>query len=172
MGEQGVNNWYYGYYNLTLDEEPGYEADDIIGTLAKKLKEKGFKVVIVTPDKDIKQLLSEGVEILIPPKKSEKPKKLRAETFEKETGLKPEQIPDLFGLAGDKTDNIPGVPGVGEKTAAKLLKQFGNLEGIYRNLNELPPKLREKLKEHEREAFLSRELAKIETEAPVDVEPE
>jgi len=153
-------------------ELPGYEADDIIGTLAKKLKEKGFKVVIVTPDKDMKQLLSEGVEILIPPKKSEKPKKLRAETFEKETGLKPEQIPDLFGLAGDKTDNIPGVPGVGEKTAAKLLKQFGNLEGIYRNLNELPPKLREKLKEHEREAFLSRELAKIETEAPVDVEPE
>ena len=150
-------------------ELPGYEADDIIGTLAKRLQEKGFEVVIVTSDKDMKQLLSPRVSILVPPKGKEKAKWIDFNSFKEETGIEPETVPDLFGLTGDRTDNIPGVPGIGEKTALKLLREFKNLEGIYENLDRLPKGQREKLEKHRESAFKSRELARIETNAPVDV---
>ena len=153
-------------------EEPGYEADDIIGTLAEKLSNQNFKVVIVTPDKDMRQLVSENVAVIAVANKTGKSKTYDLETFREEYGIDPHQLPEVFGLSGDSVDNIPGVPGIGEKTALKLIREFGSLENLYENLNRLPEKRRKLLKEFKDQAFMSRELARIKTNVPVEVNPE
>ena len=153
---------------LVLEKE-GYEADDILGTLSKKLSAEGLKVFIVTPDKDMRQLIDENVTVVAISSKTGEKKVYDLETFRKEYGIEPSQIPDLFGLAGDSIDNIPGVPGIGEKGALKLIAEYGNLERLYENLDKLTPKRRETLKEFKEQAFLSRELAKVNTEVPIEV---
>ena len=150
-------------------EKPGYEADDIIGTLAKELSEKGAEVVIVTPDKDMRQLINEKIKVISISNRTGKSKTYDIETFRKEYGIEPDRVPDLFGLSGDKVDNIPGVPGIGEKTALKLIREFGSLENLYDNLERLTPKRRELLQKFKEQAFLSRELARIKTDVPVNV---
>lgn len=157
---------------IPVIEKEGFEADDILGTLAKKLSKKGFNVVIVSPDKDIRQLIDEKVSVLsiTPQKKTETLYTLKKfiETFE----YSPSQIPDIFGLAGDTSDNIPGVPGIGEKTATKLIKEFGSLENLYENLEKLPPKRRETLKNFKEQAFISKQLATIDCSVPIEVSEE
>lgn len=154
---------------VTVLEKEGYEADDILGTVAKNLASEGHRVFIVTPDKDMRQLIDERISVIAISNKTGLKKIYDLETFRKEYGVNPQQIPDLFGLAGDSIDNIPGVPGIGEKTAKKLIADFGSLEGLYENLDELTPKRKELLEKFKEQAFLSRELAKIDTNVPVDV---
>ncbi len=154
---------------VTVLEKEGYEADDILGTVAKKLASEGHRVFIVTPDKDMRQLIDEKVSVIAISNKTGLKKVYNLETFRREYGVNPQQIPDLFGLAGDSIDNIPGVPGIGEKTAKKLIADFGSLESLYENLEKLTPKRRELLEKFKEQAFLSRELAKIDTNVPVDV---
>src|SRR6266542_2040346 len=109
---------------------PGYEADDVIGTLAKKAAEKGLDVIIVTIDKDILQLVSDHIKVLDPRKEN---LILDAQKVVEKMGVKPEQVPDLLGLWGDASDNIPGAPGIGEKGAKELIQTFGSLDACLQN---------------------------------------
>lgn len=154
-------------FNLPVFELPGYEADDLIGTVARKAVDEGFEVVMVTGDKDFMQLVTDRVTIWDPMKDEA----LDQATVTAKHGLEPRQILDLLGLAGDTADNIPGVPGIGPKTAVALLQAHGTLEGIYDHLDAIASKSqREKLINNREQAFLSRRLAAIETQAPIDVD--
>ncbi|WP_456395977.1 DNA polymerase I [Desulfurobacterium sp.] len=157
---------------ISVLEKEGYEADDILGTLAKKLSGEGYKVIIVSPDKDIRQLIEKNVHVLSisPQKKTETLYTL--EFFMEKFGYNPKQIPDIFGLAGDTSDNIPGVPGIGEKTATKLIQEFGSLENLYKNLSNLSPKRKKLLEDYKEQAFMSKELATIDRNVPIKVNPE
>lgn len=146
-----------------------YEADDLIGTLANQLTRKGHRVVVVTSDKDLAQLVDERVSLY----DFAKEERFGPVEVREKFGVSPEQIADYLGLAGDTVDNIPGVPGVGPKTAAALLAAFGNLEALYARLGEvaaLPIRgaktLAAKLETHRELAFLSRQLATIARDAP------
>lgn len=150
-------------------EKPGYEADDILGTLAEKLSAQKVNVVIITPDKDMRQLVKENVTVVAISNRTGSSKTYDLETFRREYGVEPYQLPDVFGLSGDSVDNIPGVPGIGEKTALKLIKEFGSIENLYENLEVLPEKRRELLKKFKEQAFLSKELAKIKTDVPIEL---
>lgn len=156
----------FGMHHFELDR---YEADDIIGTLAKKGEADGMAVTIVTGDKDLLQLVTDRVTLLMTRRGV-----TDAERFDKgalwdKYGLRPEQIVDLKGLMGDNSDNIPGIPGVGEKTALKLLHQFKTVEGVLSHIPDLPgKKLKERVEEHQEQARLSKELATIYCEVPLD----
>jgi len=161
---------------IPIFELANYEADDVLGTLACRAAKEGYHVCILTGDQDAFQLVHDGsdslarVEVLLPPRMPREPMKTynRAAVFEK-WAVYPEQVIDFKGLKGDTSDNIPGVPGVGDKTAAKLLAEFGNLDEIYKNIDSLPAnKLREKLVTYRDQAFLSRQLATINTESPIE----
>ncbi len=156
-------------FNIPALELDGYEADDIIGTLAKKAEKDGYEVYMVTPDKDFGQLVSDKVFIYKPPYQGRGGfEKIGPEEVKARWGLdRVEQVIDLLGLMGDKVDNIPGVPGVGEKTAIKLLKQYGSVEGIIEHLDELKGKLKERFEENKDQALLSKELATIDTHVPI-----
>lgn len=149
---------------LGVIEKQGYEADDVIGTLTRLAEENGFQVIIVTGDKDFRQLLSPGVTLWDPMKD----RLISYENFVKEFGMEPAQVIDLMGLSGDSTDNIPGVPGVGEKTALELIKQFGSMEGVFEHLEQIQKKkLRENLEKSREEALLSRKLVTIDCAVPL-----
>jgi len=144
---------------------PSFEADDIIATLVKSASEKDWDVVVVSGDKDLMQLVGEGVVMWDP----QRDKVYDSKEVEKKFGVSPGRIWDLLALQGDASDNVPGVPGVGEKTAAKLLRDFGSLEGIYASLPAVAQqKLREKLEANKEKAFLSRELVELNAEVPLD----
>jgi DNA polymerase-1 len=151
--------------SLRTLERQGYEADDVIGTLSRMAEEKGYDVFIVTGDKDFRQLLSPRVTLWDPMKD----RVTSYDSFIEECGFKPSQVVDLMGLSGDSTDNIPGVRGVGEKTAADLIRQFGSLEGVFANLEQVQKKrVRESLEKSKAEAVLSKELVTINRFVPVD----
>jgi DNA polymerase-1 len=155
--------------NVKMLEKEGYEADDVIGTLARKGQEKGFRVVIVTGDKDFRQLISPHISLW----DTMKDKVTDYESFKEEYGLEPEQIIDLMGLSGDSSDNVPGVPGVGEKTALGLIKEFGSLEEVFEHLPEIKKKkLKENLEKSQSDAALSKKLVTIEQFVPIDEEVE
>ena len=156
-------------FNIPIFELDGYEADDVIGTIARQTSAEGIDTVIVTGDNDELQLVSPKVKVLLP-QRGFMESALYDETLVAERyGIAPEQIADLKGLKGDPSDNIPGVPGVGDKTAAKLLQQFGSVEGIYEHITEVTPdRLRENLIAQEAQARQSKKLATIVTDAPVD----
>lgn len=150
-------------------EVPGYEADDLIGTLARQAEEQGFDVVMVTGDKDLLQLVTERATIWDPMKE----KTNDIDTIRKDFGLSPAQLIDVMGLSGDSTDNIPGVPGIGPKTAAELIRTHGSMESLYAHLDEVgSAKQREKLAAFKDQAWLSRKLVEIHTDAPVKFDPE
>lgn len=147
-----------------------YEADDIIGTLAKSAEKDGFEVKIFSGDKDLTQLATEGTTVAITKKGITDVEYYTPEHVREKYGLTPEQIIDMKGLMGDSSDNIPGVPGVGEKTAIKLLKQFHTVEELLSSIDEVSgKKLKEKLEEFKEQALMSKELATITTEAPLEV---
>jgi DNA polymerase-1 len=150
-------------------EKEGYEADDVIGTLARMGEEKNFLVLIVTGDKDFRQLISPRISLL----DTMKDKYTDYETFTKEYGLEPAQVIDLMGLSGDSVDNIPGVPGVGEKIALSLIKEFGSVEGVFEGLEEIEKKkLKENLEKSYEAAVLSKRLVTIDQHTPIDEDME
>lgn len=158
----------------------GYEADDVMGTLSRKFAKDGFEVIIITGDKDLTQLLNENIKIALLGKGDGGGFKILStrEDVKEHLGVYPEMIPDLFGLIGDSSDGIPGVRKVGPKKAIPMLEKYGNLEGIYENVDSLKeisgigPSLINNIKEDKETAFLSRKLATIETEIPLEAEEE
>ncbi len=152
-------------YRLPSLSVQGFEADDIIATLTRQAKEKGWQVVIVSADKDMMQLVQEGVTMWDP----QRDMVYDSEEVKKKFGVSPNQILDFMALMGDSSDNVPGVPGIGQKTAASLIQQFDSLEGIYSHLDEVSQKkVRENLAENRDKAFLSRELVALNDEVPLD----
>ena len=152
----------------TVDMED-YEADDIAGTLARIGEEKGMEVLLVTGDKDYLQLATERSQVLITKKGISEMEGYDKARIVQDYGIDPKQFIDVKGLMGDKSDNIPGVPGIGEKTALKLVKEFGDMEGVYENIDSVSgKKLKENLIENKQIAFLSRRLGEIILNVPLD----
>jgi DNA polymerase-1 len=150
-------------YRIAVLERDGYEADDLIGTVARRL-ESEVDVVIVTGDKDLLQLVSDRVQVY----DSMKEKRFGVGEVIERFGVSPEQVVDVMGLAGDAIDNIPGIPGIGEKTAVQLIKTYGTIDNLLTHAEEIPQKkLKENLKTHGDLALLSRKLATIHTDVPV-----
>ena len=157
-------------FGLPILELDGYEADDVLGSAAhRSVREHDLNVKIITGDRDLLQLVSERIIVTLPGRKLSDAEDFTPRRVEETLGVRPEQVVDYKALVGDKSDNIPGVPGIGAKTAVKLLRQYGTLEGIYEHLDELPARVRQKLEQHRELAFLSRQLARIQTNLPVEV---
>lgn len=147
----------------------GFEADDVIGTLAKKASSKGYITYMMTPDKDFGQLVSDTIFIYKPARLGNGAEKLGvAEICKKWEIQNVDQLIDILGLMGDKVDNIPGIPGVGEKTAIQLVKDFGSIENLLQNTDKLKGKLKEKVEQNKDKAILSKRLATIICDAPVE----
>ena len=161
--------------NIPIYECQGWEADDVIGTVGRICSNNGWECVVVTGDRDSLQLIDENVHIkLVISKPGQTTATLYTEEkFREEYGFEPKKMVDLKALMGDSSDNIPGVAGVGPKTATELLLKFGSLDGVYENLADasIRPKLREKLESGKESAYLSYDLATIRPEAPIDFEP-
>ncbi len=152
-------------YQLPSYGVRGYEADDVIATIAKKVAEKGLDVFIVTTDKDAQQLIGPHISVL----NARKDQVLDLEWLKKERGLTPEQVVDVMALEGDAVDNVPGVPGVGEKTALQLIHEYGTLENVLQNADRVKrPKLRENLRNHADSARLSKRLVTLDSNVPVE----
>ncbi|KAF1682972.1 DNA polymerase I [Veillonella sp. R32] len=149
---------------ISVIEQEGYEGDDIIGSLSKKLGNKDTAVYIITGDRDSLQLVDEYSTVFLTKKGISDMLEVRPNTMADEYGYGPDQVIDMKALMGDSSDNIPGVPGVGEKTALKLLSEYGTLEGVYENIEAIKGKLKEKLADNKELAFLSRTLATIKTD--------
>ncbi|WP_078545159.1 DNA polymerase I [Litchfieldia alkalitelluris] len=157
-------------YQISRYELENYEADDIIGTMAVQAEKEGFEVKVISGDKDLTQLATDKVTVDITKKGITDVDSYTPSFIEEKYGLTPHQIIDMKGLMGDASDNIPGVPGVGEKTAVKLLKEFNTLEHLLESTNKVSgKKLQEKLEEFKEQAILSKELATIHKEAPVKI---
>ena len=151
----------------------GYEADDVIGTLAKQAEKKGFITFMMTPDKDFGQLVSEKILMYKPARGGNKAEVWGPKEVCERYGIqRPEQFIDILGLWGDAVDNIPGVPGIGEKTAARLIAQFGSIENLLENTRQLKGKLRENLEKYAEQALVSKQLATILVDVPLPFEPE
>ena len=146
----------------------GWEADDLLGTLSLKGAEAGAAPLLLTGDRDALQLVGGGTELMFTRKGISETVRFNASKVYEEYGFTPEQVTDWKGLAGDSSDNIPGVPGVGDKTAVKLLQEYGNLEAVLENANQVKGKLGEKLVTYAEQARFSKELATIRRDAPVD----
>jgi len=158
-------------FNIPVLESDGYEADDVIGTLAKKAEKHDFTTYMVTPDKDFGQLVTDHIRIYKPGRAGSPPEVLGPKEVCERWGLeRPEQVQDILGLMGDAVDNIPGIPGVGEKTAMKLVQQFGSLEAVIERADELKGKLQENVKQFADQGRLSKKLAVILTDAPVEID--
>lgn len=158
-------------YGIKSYDLKNYEADDIIGTLAKEAEGEGFQITIVTGDRDLTQLATDQTTVAITKKGVSEIEEYTPEHIEEKFGLNPRQIIDMKGLVGDTSDNYPGVTKVGEKTAIKLLKKYGSIEGIYDQIDEMrQSKMKEHLIEDKEQAFMSKDLARIRQDAPIEVD--
>ncbi len=156
-------------FNLKMIEMAGFEADDLIGTISRKALSQGFSVIMVTGDKDFMQLVSDGAIIWDPMKDH----LTDTESIQQSFGVLPSQMIDIMGLSGDTSDNIPGVHGIGPKTAAALIRQFGSIPLLYERIHQVSQqKQREKLLQQKEQALLSRDLVTIDTQAPIDFIPD
>ena len=159
--------------NIPIFTAPDFEADDVIGTLARQTvqnkvhRTKNIEVIIVTGDKDIMQLVNKKVKVYAPRKGFSEPEIFDNQKVKKLLGVTPEQIIDYKALTGDPSDNYPGVSGIGPKTAVQLLNQYGDLATIYKNLKKIKPLLAQKLKDGKENAYLSQKLATIVTKVPL-----
>ncbi len=161
--------------NITIIEKEGYEADDVLGTLSKRGEKQGLEVTILSGDRDTFQLTSDHITVRIPRTKAGK---TEVEDFDKNKvlevyGLEPEKLIEVKGLQGDTSDNIPGVPGVGEKTALSIVKEYGSIENLYKEIEEgraqsIKGKTREKIIENKELAYLSKQLGTINTNVPIE----
>ncbi len=156
--------------DIAVVECPSYEADDILGTLSRRAEQAGLDVLLVTGDRDALQLTTEHTHVLLTKKGITDTVEYDPQTLKEAYGLTPDHMRDLKALMGDASDNIPGVPGVGEKTALKLLESYGDLDGVYAHGDEIKGKLGERVRENEDSARLSYWLGTITTAAPVETE--
>ena len=157
----------FGYANVKV---PGYEADDVIATLACKARERGIDVMVVTGDRDTFQLIEPGVKVMATGRGITDTKIYDREAVIDRYGIPPELIPDFYGLKGDTSDNIPGVPGIGDKTAAQLLQQFGDLESVLASVDQISgAKRKENLLDHADDARVSKQLASSIRDVPIDL---
>jgi len=158
-------------YKIPVLEMDGFEADDIIGTLAKRAESEGALSFLVTPDKDFMQLVSKKTKMYKPGRQGTDVEIVDIEAVKQKFGVPPEKVIEVLGLIGDTSDNVPGVPGVGEKTAIPLIQQYGTIENLYKNLAKIEQKgLRQKLDTNKELAFLSKKLVTIDTEVPLKVD--
>ncbi|MBT8219158.1 MAG: DNA polymerase I [Bacteroidia bacterium] len=156
-------------FDIPVVSIPTFEADDAIGTLAKQAEKEGFKVYMVTPDKDYAQLVSENIFMYKPSRKGNGVDVLGVEEILDQWNIsRIEQVIDVLGLQGDSVDNIPGIPGIGPKTAVKLLAEYDTVEGIIEHAEELKGKMKERVIEYADQAMLSKQLATINTEVPCE----
>ena len=158
-------------YNIPIFEVPGYEADDVIGTLAKQAEKRGIITYMMTPDKDYGQLVSDTTFIYRPKYGDKEYEVMGVERVKEKFGIENTlQVIDLLGLMGDSSDNIPGCPGVGEKTAQKLIAQFGSIENMLENTEELKGALKIKVEENKEKIIFSKFLATIKTDVPIELD--
>jgi len=153
---------------ITHLEKDGFEADDLIGTISRKFKSNGIRVLILSGDRDIQQLVAKNIFVITPKLGLSNIKMYDTTEVVNTFGLNPEKIPDLKALMGDSSDNYTGAKGIGPKTAAKLLQQFGSIQGIYSHLNEIDEKLKKPLLENKENVLLSHKLATIDTKVPIE----
>ena len=160
-------------FKIPVFEQAGFEADDLAGSLAKKFSNSDFEIFLMTSDKDYLQLIDENIKMYKPRTKQRDPLIVDIAKFQELYELEsPEQYIDVLALAGDTADNVPGIPGVGEKTALKLLRQFHNIEGIYKNIDKLKGKQKEKFEQNKDLVNLSKELVTIKIDIPMDTSEE
>lgn len=158
-------------FNIPLFILPGYEADDLIGTAVKKAEQKGLICYAITPDKDFIQLVTENVKIIKPGKSTDEIIVIDEKKVKEEFGFEPKQMIDYLALVGDSSDDIPGVAGIGPKSALPLIQEFSSIENIYKNIDKIDKKgIVSKLTENKENALLSKELATIKTDVPFEVD--
>ena len=158
----------FGYTNVKVE---GYEADDVIATLAVRAREEGIPVMVVTGDRDAYQLVGDGIRVMSTSRGITETKVYDREAVIERYGVPPELVTDLMGLRGDTSDNIPGVPGIGEKTAAQLLQKFGTLEDVLANVEEVSgAKRKQNLVEHADDARMSKQLATLQYDLETGVD--
>ena len=158
----------FGYRNLEFE---GWEADDVIATLATRADEAGIKTCVVSTDRDAFQLCSENVCLMMTPRGVADVHVYTPDRVEARYGIRPEQIPDFIGLKGDASDNIPGVPGIGDKTAGQLVAQYGSLEAVIEHADELSPARRKNIGEHAEQARMAKVLATMRRDLEIDCDP-
>jgi DNA polymerase I len=158
----------FGYSNLEFE---GWEADDVIATLAARADEAGIKTTVVSTDRDAFQLVSDNVSLMMTPRGVADVNVYTPDRVFARYGVTPEQVPDFIGLKGDTSDNIPGVPGIGDKTAGQLVAQYGSLEGVLEHVDELSPARGRSLREHADQARASKVLATMRRDLPLDCDP-
>src|SRR3954454_15527054 len=159
----------FSYRNVSVE---GFEADDVIAALTEQAKDRGIPVMVVTGDRDAYQLVGDGVRIMTTSRGITDTKVYDRDGVVERYGIAPELIPDFIGLKGDTSDNIPGVPGIGDKTAAELLQRFGDLETVLASVDQISgAKRKQNLLEHADDARLSKQLATIMRDVPVDIDP-
>src|SRR2546423_6629546 len=158
----------FGYRNLEFD---GWEADDVIATLATRADEAGIRTCVVSTDRDAFQLVSENVCLMMTPRGVSDVNVYTPERVEARYGIPPERVPDFIGLKGDTSDNIPGVPGIGDKTAGQLVAQYGSLEGVLEHVDELSPGRAKNIRENTEQALVSKELATMRRDLDIDCNP-
>src|SRR5687767_14739084 len=159
----------FGYRNLEFE---GWEADDVIATLATHADEAGIKTTVVSTDRDAFQLVSENVTLMMTPRGVSDVHVYTPERVEARYGIQPEQVPDFIGLKGDTSDNIPGIPGIGDKTAGQLVAQYGSLEDVIEHAGELSPARSRSVTEHAQQAVASKELATMRRDLELDFDVE
>lgn len=160
-------------FNVPIIEVPGYEADDVMGTLARQAEVRGIETYLVTGDKDFMQLVSPLTKIYKPGKRGDEWEVIDEKDVERRFGVPPDRVVDILGLMGDKSDNVPGIPGVGEATAMEIVKEFGTIEDVIRAADKIPkPALREKIQKFKDQALLSKELVTIKTDVPLNIDIE
>jgi DNA polymerase-1 len=158
----------FGYRNLEFE---GWEADDVIATLATRADEAGIKTTIVSTDRDAFQLVTDNVTLMMTPRGVSDVNVYTPDRVEARYGIRPDQIPDFIGLKGDTSDNIPGIPGIGDKTAGQLIAKYGSLEEVIAHADELTPARRRNIQEHAEQARVSKELATMRRDLELDHEP-
>src|SRR5580765_4307585 len=158
----------FGYRNLEFE---GWEADDVIATLATQADEAGIKTTVVSTDRDAFQLVSENVALMMTPRGVSDVNVYTPERVEARYGIRPDQIPDFIGLKGDTSDNIPGVPGIGDKTAGQLIAQYGSLEEVLEHVEELSPARKKNLTEFADQARAAKVLATMQRDLDIDADP-
>ncbi len=160
-------------FGIPIYEQAGYEADDTLGTLAKQAAERGIQTYVITLDSDMTQIAQPGVMLMMYRPYQRDKVMYDVDGVRERYGVWPHQIPDLKGLKGDTSDNIPGVPGIGDKTAVKLIQQFGSIESLFERIDEVEPvKMRALLQTYEQQARHSKEMATIVTDLPIDLDLE
>src|SRR6266513_5182772 len=158
----------FGYRNLEFE---GWEADDVIATLATRADAAGVQTCVVSTDRDAFQLVSENVTLMMTPRGVSDVNVYTPERVEARYGIRPDQVPDFIGLKGDTSDNIPGVPGIGDKTAGQLVAQYGSVDGVIEHADELSPARRKNLTEHADQARASKELATMRRDLDLGCDP-